>query len=85
MKRGDLMEKQDNFKTPAHENKRIKEALNFYKAELSGKVKYFWIDYLDLLDMGETNLISIINAVHYGIVLGYKYKENEERKEDITK
>ena len=78
IKREDLMEKQDNSKIPAHENKRIKEALNFYEAELAGKIKYFWIDYLDLLDSGKTMLMSIINAVHYGMVLGYKFKENEE-------
>ena len=68
-----------------HEIPRIRKALDFYESELTDKVKYFWSDYLDLLDSGETHLISIINAVHYGIVLGYKYKENEERKEDITK
>lgn len=72
------MGKQDNFKTPARENKRIKEALDFYETELSGKIKYFWPDYFDLLEMGETKLISIINAVHFGIVLGYRYKEHEE-------
>ena len=76
------MEKTDNFKMSTQEYKRIQEALNFYESELSGKIKYFWTDYLDLLDMGETKLISIIYAVHFGIVLGYKFKESEE---DIAK